>query len=50
MGHLSKSETVFEDEIFTVFHIYVELKTHRRILYFHDSSLLTALVQCFDIK
>ena len=28
IGHLPKSETVFGDEIFTVFHIYIELNTH----------------------
>ena len=60
MGHLSKSETVYGDEIFTAFHIYDELSTHQRALakssflsyasLSYDSSHLTELVQCFDIK
>ena len=58
-GHLSKSETIFGDQIFTAFYIYVELNTHQRALaksspfpsyagLSYDSPLLTALV--FDIK
>ena len=60
-GHLSKSETVFGDEIFTAFHIYVELNTNQRALtksspfpsyvgFSYDIPLLTALAQHFDIK
>ena len=60
MGHFSKSETNFGDEIFTAFHIYVELNTHQRALaksslfssyagLSYHSPLLTALVQRFDI-
>ena len=54
-------ETIFGDEIFTAFHIYVELNTHQRALAKSspflsyaglscDSPPLTALVRRFDIK
>ena len=60
-GYFSKSETIFGDEIFTASHVYVELNIHQRALrksspfssyagLNYDSSLLTALVQCFDIN
>ena len=59
--HLSKSETIFWDEIFTAFHTYVELKTHQKALaksspfpsyagLSYDSPLLTVLVRRFGIK
>ena len=60
-GHLSKSETIFGDEIITAFDMYVELNTHQRALaksspflsyagLSYDSPLHTALVRRFDIK
>ena len=60
-GYFSKSETIFEDEIFTASHVYVEPNTHQKALaksslfssyagLSYDSSLLTALVLCFDIN
>ena len=59
--HLSKSETIFLDEIFKAFHTYVELNTHQWALaksspfpsyvgLSYDSPLLTALVLRFVIK
>ena len=61
MIHLTKSETVFWDEIYTELYIYVELNSHQRALaksspfpsyagLSYDSTLLTALVWRFDIK
>ena len=59
--HVSKSEIIIGDEIFTAFHTYVELNTHQRALaksspfpsyagLSYDNPLLTALVWHFDIK
>ena len=60
-GYFSKSETIFGDKIFTASHVYIELNTHQKALansspfssyagLSYDSSLLTALVRCFDIN